>query len=256
MATEPQMDETPRTQVPVSFLDVLRRLEWRTELLAIAIVLAEVSLVWLAFGLLMAETETRAAYPFAVVALVMLAAHYVTHLLDQARVWSPDYEVIMSVSVILTLLIAIKAASFPSIAFYDLAWVEEGVNGLAFFSTDAVRPVWGNVILVVYAWFRGRSREEPSVDSAYTMLRWGTLILAVILILILVGAPASPMATSAIGCLDARPSDKSGRQSLSRWAITATLITSAPVARIADVRASRSAGTPSKSCIDSTTPRR
>ena len=189
MATERQTNEEPQTQIPVTFTDVIRRLEWRTELLAAAIVMAEVSLVWLAFGLVMAESETRAAYPFGVVAVVMLAAHYVTHLLDRARLWSPDYEIVMSASVVLTLLIAIKAASFPGYAIYDPDWIVEAVNGLAFFDTDAVRPAWGNVILVVYAWFRGRSREEPSVDSAYTMLRWGTLALAFILVLILAGSP-------------------------------------------------------------------
>ncbi len=112
-----------------------------------------------------------------------------THFLDQARVWSPDYEIVMSVSVVLTLLIAVKVASFPSIAIYDPQWIVDAVNALAFFDTEQSRPVWGNVILVVYAWFRGRSREEPSVDSAYTMFRWGTLALGIILVMILVGAP-------------------------------------------------------------------
>ncbi len=189
MESEQPTQNTPPPQVPVSLPDTLRRLEWREELLAIAIVLAEASLVWLAFGLVMAETETRSAYPFAVIAVVMLAAHYVTHLLDKARVWSPDYEIIMSVSIILTLLIALKAASFPQYAIYDLNWIVEAINGLAFFDTDSTRPAWGSVILIAYAWFRGRSREEPSIDSAYTMLRWGTLALGIIVIVVLVGAP-------------------------------------------------------------------
>lgn len=189
MAIEPPVESEDRTQVPVSIIDTIRRLEWREELLAMAIVMAEASLVWLAFGLVMSESETRAAYPFAVVAVVMLAAHYVTHLLDRARVWSPDYEIIMTVSIIVTLLISIKAASFPQYAIYDLGWIVEAVNGFAAFDTDSTRPVWGNVILVVYAWYRGRSREEPSIDSAYTMLRWGTLALGVILVMVLVGAP-------------------------------------------------------------------
>ncbi|MEZ4572611.1 MAG: hypothetical protein R2849_20305 [Thermomicrobiales bacterium] len=51
------------------------------------------------------------------------------------------------------------------------------------------RPVWGNVVLIIYAWFRGRSREEPSLDSAYVMFRWGTLALGLILTLVLIGAP-------------------------------------------------------------------
>ena len=189
MDTGQHPEEAPKTQVPVTLVDVIRRLDWRVELLAVVIILAEVSLVWLAFGLVMSEAETREPYPFLVIASVMLAAHYVTYLLDKARVWSPDYEIIMTVSIIITLLVAMKAASFPSIPIYDPEWIIDAVNGLAFFDTDETRPIWGNVILVVWAWYRARSREEPSVDSAYTMLRWGTLALGIILVMVLVGAP-------------------------------------------------------------------
>ncbi|CAN5566387.1 hypothetical protein BH23CHL2_BH23CHL2_08110 [soil metagenome] len=189
MAIDPRQEESPGPQIPTTFSDVIRRLEWRFELLAVAIILAEVFLVWLAFGLIMSEETTHAAYPFWVIAVVMLSAHFVTHLLDTARVWSPDYEIIMSVSIVLTLLISIKAASFPTFAIYDPGWLVEAVNGLAFFDAEQSRPVWGNVVLVVYAWFRGRSREEPSLDSAYVMFRWGTIALAIILVMTMVGAP-------------------------------------------------------------------
>ncbi len=189
MLDSPDKNPGHSSQVPLTFGDVIRRLEWRRELLSVAIILAESCLIWLVAGLVMAERFSNDTYPFWVIALAMLTAHYVIHLLDQARVWSPDYEIIMSVSVVVTLLIAIKAGSFPDIPVYDPAWIVEAVNGLAFFDTDASRPVWGNVLFIGYAWFRGRSREEPSLDSAYTMLRWGTLALGIILIFIMIGAP-------------------------------------------------------------------
>ena len=186
MDTDPQPGQS---QIPVTFLDVLRRLEWRIESLAIAIILAEASLVWIAFGLIMSETGTRSAYPFWIVAFVLLGSHYVIHLLDQARIWSPDYEIIVTASIAVTLLVSVKFGSFPGVAIWDAGWLIDAVNGLAFFPTEQARPIWGNVILVIYAWFRARSREEPSVDSAYTMFRWGTIALGLILVVILVGAP-------------------------------------------------------------------
>jgi hypothetical protein len=179
----------PESQVPLTLVDVIRRLEWRTELLTVALIAAEASLVWLLAGLVMPETSSKEAYPFWIIAFVLLAAHYVTHLLDQARIWSPDYEIIMATSVVLTLLITLKAASFPTIPIYDPEWLGGAINALALFDTEQVRPVWGNVVLVVYAWWRGRARDEPSLDSAYTMLRWGTMALAILLILILIAAP-------------------------------------------------------------------
>jgi len=178
----------PETQVPLTFGDLLRRLDWRVELLSMAIILAEACLVWLLAGLVMSEAVTRNTYPFWVIAVAMLASHYVVYLLDQGRVWSPEYEVIMTASIVLTLLIAIKAGSFAHVPVYDFDWITGAINGLAFFDTDATRAVWGNVVLIAYAWFRARSREEPSLDSAYTMLRWGTLALGAILLMIVIGA--------------------------------------------------------------------
>ncbi len=189
MSEQLQQQSEHESQIPLTIGDVFRRLEWRVELLSIAIILAEACLIWLLAGLVMSDATTRVPYPYWVIAFALLAAHYVTHFLDQARVWSPDYEIYMSVSIILTLLIAIKASSFPGVPIYDPDWLVEAVNGLAFFDTEAVRPVWGSVIFIAYAWFRGRSREEPSLDSAYTMLRWGTIALGIVLILVLIGAP-------------------------------------------------------------------
>ncbi len=51
------------------------------------------------------------------------------------------------------------------------------------------------------------------------------------------------------------PRSSSGTQSLRRLVLTASLTISAPVARIARARAMRSSGTPSKSCIESTSRR-
>lgn len=183
MSTLPAPDPAERL-IPVTLLDLVRRLDWRQEALALALVLAETTLLYLICGYVLAID--RPGYPVLsawIVAMLMVAGHLVPHLMDEWRVWSPRYEFITGATIVLTLLAAIKAASFPQIAVYDFAWLRDAFNSLAFLPNDARRPVWGLVILAAYAWWRGRSRAEASLDSAYSMLRWGTLALALILII-------------------------------------------------------------------------
>lgn len=188
MQMQPQPEQN-QSNVPASLGELLMRLDWRVEGLGALIVLAESVLVYLVASLLLTSSERPETYPFWIVALVMLAAHFVTHLLDEGRVISPDFEIIMGGSLVATMLLAIKFGSFGHIPIYDPDWIVETVNGLAFFENDAARPVWGAVALAVYAWARARFREEPSLDSAYTMLKFGTLALGLILMLVLIGAP-------------------------------------------------------------------
>lgn len=188
MYMEPQPEQT-QPNVPASLGELIQRLDWRVEGLGAMIVLAESVLVYLVASLLLSSSEQPDTYPFWIVALVMLAAHFVTHLLDEGRVISPDFEMILGGSIIVSILLAIKFGSFGHIPIYDPDWLVQAVNGLALFENDAARPVWGAVILTVYAWARARFRDEPSLDSAYTMLKFGTLALGLILIIVLAGAP-------------------------------------------------------------------
>jgi len=91
--------------------------------------------------------------------------------------------------IVVTMLVAAKAASFPDVALWDPGWSRDTFNALAFLPNDAERPVWGIVFLGIYAWWRGRTREEGSIDTAYAMLRIGTFAMALLLVLILVAAP-------------------------------------------------------------------
>lgn len=188
MATTPPDRSEHETQVPLTAGDLVRRLEWRYELLAVLVILAESVLVWLAAGLLLPHVETGEPYPFWIIAFSLLLAHYVIHLLDVARIFSPDFEIASSAAVILSLLVAIKFGSFPEVAIYDLDWFIDAVNALAFFDADQSRSVWGSLLLIVYCWLRGRFRDEPSLDSAYTMLRWGTFALVLLVMIIRIGA--------------------------------------------------------------------
>ncbi len=173
--------------VPLQFADLLHVLEWRTEALGLALIIAESILVYLVAGLLMPADGSGDVVPFLVIVSVMAVAHFVSRILELGRVWSPDYEIIAVVGIVLTLLFTVKVVNMPTIAFYDPQWLVETVNSLAFFESAEVRPVWGSVVFIAYAWWRSRMREEPSVDSAFSLFRWGTIALGIILIVILAG---------------------------------------------------------------------
>lgn len=174
---------------PLSLRDLAGRMDWRQELLGVAVVLTEAfpvyvlcSVVFLAGG----ETWT---FPFWIVAFLLLSAHAVSRVLDEMRVWSPEYEIKMTIGIVITLLVAIKFASFPHFPSANPGWLTDAFRSLAFLPNDERRWVWGVVLLAVYAWWRGRSRTEPSVDSAFAMLRWGSLALFILIITVLAGTP-------------------------------------------------------------------
>jgi hypothetical protein len=169
---------------------MLRRLDWRQEMLAALLVLAEAALIYVVCGFLLAASRPGdPVLPAWIVVFVMLSAHIVPHLLDEWRIWSPEYEAVTAAAIALTLLVAVKGGALPDIAVWDLEWVRQTLRALAFLPTEALRPVWGIVVLVAYAWWRGRARAEASIDSAYGMLRTGSVILAIVLIIILAAAP-------------------------------------------------------------------
>lgn len=171
---------------PVNLADMLRHLDWRTEVLGLFVVLSEALLVYLVTGVLLAASLPGSpVLPFWIVALVMLAAHYIPHLLDEWRIWSPEYEAVTATGIALTTLVAIKGGAFPHLSLFSTEWITQTVQAFAFLDNDSLRPVWGLVVLVAYAWWRGRTREEPSIDSAYTILRIGSIALAIIIVLVL-----------------------------------------------------------------------
>ena len=185
----PESSGDTRT-TPESLRELIVGLDWRQELLGIALVLAETSLVYLVTGFLLPDTSAEQRVLAAwVVGMLLLVAHMVPRLLDEWRIWSPEYEGIMAGAIAISTLVTVKAGSFPSIAVWDMVWIRQTVRALALLPNDAVRPVWGIVILSAYAWWRGRSRAEPSVDAAYAMLRTGTFVLALVIVMLLIAAP-------------------------------------------------------------------
>ncbi len=183
--TNEQADQT----TPTGLLEVVRHLDWRDESLAIAIIIAESFLVWLVASLLLMTNGEREGYPFWIIAMLMLVPYFILHILEAWRVFSPDFEIIIGVSIVFFTLVAIKFASFPDIPVWDPLWLQDTARSITFLDNSESRAVWGSMIVAGYGWWRARFREEPSIDSAYTMLRWGSLALAIILVVIFAGAP-------------------------------------------------------------------
>lgn len=174
---------------PLSLRDLLPRLDWRQELLGVAVVVAEAFPVYLLASVFLNPTGMLDAFPFAVVLFLLLTAHAVSRVLDELRIWSPEYEIKMLAGVAVTLLVAVRFGSYPDTGVFDPGWLRDAVQSLAFLPNQAERPVWGIVVLTAYAWWRGRSRSEAGIDSAFGMLRFGSLALVFAIIIVLLGAP-------------------------------------------------------------------
>lgn len=175
---------------PATPLDMLRRLDWRFELLGIALVLAESSVIYILTGFALAGPAPEyAVLPAWIIVMNLLTAHLVPHLMDEWRIWSPRYETVLGIAMAGTTLLSIRAACYPQFSIGDLGWVPDMLHALVLLDNDAQRLVWGVVGLSAYSWWRGRSRDEPSIDSAYTMLRYGTAALALLLVIVLAAAP-------------------------------------------------------------------
>ena len=180
--------ETER-HAPISLRDLFTHLDWRQELLGIAVVLAEAFPVYVFCSVLFMAGEETWTFPFWIVAFLLLSAHAVCRVLDEMRVWSPEYEIKMLAGIVITLLVAIKFASFPHMSILDIGWLQDAFQSLAFLPNDERRWVWGVVLLAAYSWWRGRARAEPNVDSAFGMLRLGSLTLFLSIVVVLLGTP-------------------------------------------------------------------
>jgi hypothetical protein len=92
-------------------------------------------------------------------------------------------------AVVLLLVAAVRVIVFPARTLLDTAWPRDAAHALAFPSDPLALPMWSTIIFVAYAWWRGRSRDEPSLEAAYRTLRVGTP-LAVVAILGTMAIPA------------------------------------------------------------------
>ncbi|MDI3341540.1 MAG: DUF4129 domain-containing protein [Sphaerobacter sp.] len=172
--------------------DLRRRIDWREEMVALALMVAESAIVYLYLGgLLPAITPPYAPFPGWLIGLLLALAYVVPRLLDALRVWGARYELVLALALLASLLLALKVAAFPSAPWLATGWLRGALDGLIVRPNPAIRPPWAIVGVVAYAWWRGRTRAEPMLETTYQMLRWGTLAAAGGLLLVLLGAPAA-----------------------------------------------------------------
>ena len=137
---------------------------------------AEACTVFLAIAAVFGTRENpRGPIPLLVVFALLLLGATVQRVLEAARLFSPEYEIAAGATLVLTLFVAVRLLAFPALAPSDFGWLREAARGFALRPTTATGPVWVVALLVAYAWWRGRSRAEPSIETAYTTLRVGTL---------------------------------------------------------------------------------
>lgn len=173
----------------------LGQLDWSLELLVVLLVAAESAVLFLvAEGLLGSlEVTDRTISPVWLFLLLYLGTT-IQRAMDAHRFFSPEYEIVSAVSVVALLLAAVRVIAFPHYGLADPGWLPDAARGLAFLRTTAARPVWGIVVLVGYAWYRGRTRDDPSVEAAYRLLRVGTVVsvLALLVTMALVPTDRDP----------------------------------------------------------------
>ncbi|HLI51098.1 MAG TPA: DUF4129 domain-containing protein [Thermomicrobiaceae bacterium] len=170
--------------------DLLERLDWREELLSLALIAAESAIGYLVLGFIFPARNTHLTpFPGWLFFFLLAFAYFLLHILNELRVWSPEFELLVAAGLVLSLLVTLKIACFPADPWFAIAWLRGSVNGLILVGSKATRNPWEVVAVLVYAWWRGRARAEPMMETAYQMLRWGTLALTIALLLILTASP-------------------------------------------------------------------
>ncbi|MHB8646437.1 MAG: DUF4129 domain-containing protein [Thermomicrobiales bacterium] len=161
--------------------------DWRSAALSFTLICAEAMLVSLAVGLIEAPgTVARAGaggIPPLAILVVMVVAAAIPRLVEAFQLWSPDYEVAIGGGIILTLAGLLYTGAFRQYTPWNPEWFRQAVHAYIFRPTTAQSSVWLITIVIVYTWARGRLRETPSLDTTYTMLRVGVLVVAVTTIL-------------------------------------------------------------------------
>lgn len=154
---------------------VFSRLDWSLETLVLMLIGAEAavaSLIMTAiFGSLGLGSE--AIWPGWIFLLLLLGTN-IQRAMEGYRFFSPQYEVLSVGAVVLLLFAAVRVIVFPARALLDTDWPRDAAHALAFPSDSIALPMWSTIIFVAYAWWRGRSRDEPSLEAAYRTLRVGT----------------------------------------------------------------------------------
>lgn len=159
------------------------RLDWSLEILVVLLVGAEAAVAYLITIALFGgvSTESHSISPVWLFLLLLLGTN-IQRGIEAYRFFSPQYELISAGAVFLLLVLAIRVIAFPTRPLTDLDWPREAVHALAFPSDAVSLSAWYAIFFAGYTWWRGRTRDEPSLEAAYRTLRAGTPIAVVALI--------------------------------------------------------------------------
>lgn len=174
---------------------IVAQWDWRATALAFALIGAEAMLVSLVVGLLetpgtIATGEIATGINPVAILVVMLVAAAAPKVAETLQIWSPEYEIFIAGSILVTLVGMVYACAFFRYAPWDPAWLREALHAFTMHETTAATSVWLITFVIIYAWVRGRLREPPALDNTYTMLRVGIIVVAITSVLTTTGQDA------------------------------------------------------------------
>lgn len=165
----------PRT-APATIAAAVRRFDWTLELLIFLLILAETCALYLVVAATFSSSSVadRTVSPLWLFLLLYLGTT-AQRAMDAYRFFSPEYEIVSLAAIAVLFLAAVRIIGYPHEPPLAAGWLWDALRALAFLPHRAERPLWGIVALVGYAWWRGRMRDEPSIESAYRIMRGGTI---------------------------------------------------------------------------------
>lgn len=155
---------------------VVGGIAWFDQMLLAALCLAEAAVVWMISGAIVSSPENaKGDVPLWLVVVLLWMTALLPTVLDALDVWDPWYRIVSGIAVALSLVLVVKIVSVPAMSWVETSWAREVARSLILRPNGAEVSAWGAIALVAYAWWRGKSRAEPSVDSAFRLLRAGTV---------------------------------------------------------------------------------
>lgn len=157
----------------------VEELSTRREVLSFLLILSETMIVYIFAGSFLAEFEfPHSPLPVLLIFGLLLIGRLIPYLLSVIRIWSPQYEIIMAASVTVSMLIVINVGAFPETPILSLDWITGARDALILRESAAQRSVWLLIAFVAFIWWRGKTRAEANLETAYSMLRLGLIWMA------------------------------------------------------------------------------
>jgi hypothetical protein len=175
------------------FKQAFAHIRWAELIVLLLICIAETALIWLAATAIVAVPAglPHAISPWLVFGLVWGTA-LLPGALEALDVWEPWHQVVMGAAIVISLIVAILVICFPGGAWRDDAWISEAMSSAIVRPSTTEITVWFPILIVALIWWRAYIRDEPSRETAFRLMRVGSIG-------ILSGAVALAVTDSATG---------------------------------------------------------